>query len=143
MGSIDRWLGYAKAKVESALRSGNRELDELEAEREAATADQPWLRSQGPAPTFEEAKARIEYQARQAAEHCEPKPGQDPPQPPTDGETSPPVTSPQDQAQDAEAASAKVELEARQREASARLDAIREELGVDRPVDSGPSTPST
>lgn len=67
MGSFSRWLDYAKTKVEMAVRSGNRELDELEAEREARTAERPWLRAEGDAPTFEEARARIEWEAEQAA----------------------------------------------------------------------------
>ena len=164
MGSFSKWLDYAKTKVEMAVRSGNRELDELEAEREATTADKPWLRAEGEAPTFDEARARIEWQAKQAAEGgTPPAPGPVPgsvagsvpgstsgstsgpdpaveptspaPGAPPAGPTTPaaPITSPEDRARDAEAASARVELEARQRESAARLEAIREELGIDPP----------
>jgi hypothetical protein len=159
MGNFSRWLDYAKTKVEMAVRSGHRELDELEAEREASTADKPWLRAEGEAPTFDEARARIEWQAKQAAEGGTPPapgsagsatgpsagstPGSGPaaepasPAPaatPADPATpTPPIASPEDRVRDAEAASARLELEARQRESAARLDAIREELGIDPP----------
>jgi hypothetical protein len=150
MGSFSRWLDYAKTKVEMAVRSGHRELDELEAEREAQTAERPWLRAEGEAPTFEEARARIEWQAEQAAEGGTPPgagtvgsaTGSGPtaqPVPPDaapagPGLPTPPITSPEDRAREAEAALARLELEARQRESAARLDAIREELGIDPPA---------
>lgn len=163
MGSFSRWLDYAKTKVEMAVRSGNRELDELEAEREAQTAERPWLRADGDAPTFEEARARIEWEAEQAARGAGstastpstpstapagatpgagdgPGSGSTSTPPPAPGEAdgspgapAPAVTSPEERARAAEAATARLELEARQRESAARLDAIREELGIDPP----------
>lgn len=142
MGSFSRWLDYAKTKVEMAVRSGNRELDELEAEREAATADRPWLRADGDAPTFDEARSRIEWQAEQAARGATPPSpdrGSMPAGAPTPGAASPPPTaetaiaSPEDQTRAAEVAGARLELDARQRESAARLDAIRDELGIDPP----------
>ncbi len=153
MGNLNRWIDYARTRVEMALRSGNRELDELEAQQRAAVEEQPWLGATDESPTFEEAKARIEWQARQAAEgnastaqgsasnpsppasetagtnHPPTTPGPAPVhEPPTD------LTDPADRAADA-AASARLELEARQRESSARLDAIRQELGIEGPPD--------
>ena len=61
--NVSRWLKYAQAKVNDALDSGNRELDRLEAEREARAADEPWLSADGEVPTLDEARARIQHQA--------------------------------------------------------------------------------
>src|SRR5690349_11553305 len=61
--NLGRWLKYAQAKLNDAVSSGNRELDQLEAEREAEIADRPWLASDGEAPTMDEARARIEWEA--------------------------------------------------------------------------------
>ncbi|NLD75504.1 MAG: hypothetical protein GX643_02440 [Acidimicrobiales bacterium] len=150
MGNFTRWFNYAKARLDSAIGQGNQELDELEAERERELADKPWLRSEGDAPTFDEAKARIEWQAEQAAraagEDVEgdpthtstPTPGE-PPSPSDGGGSlasgSTPITSPEERAAAAEAAQARLEFEARERESAERLDAIRAELGIDPPAD--------
>jgi len=61
--SWKRWLKYARAKVESVVRSGNRELGRREAELEARQAGKPWLTSDDDSPTFEDAKARIEHES--------------------------------------------------------------------------------
>nr|MDQ3293255.1 hypothetical protein [Actinomycetota bacterium] len=58
-----RWLRYAKARVDAAVRSGEKELDRREAELDAEVADKPWLTSDRDSPTFDEAKARIEDRA--------------------------------------------------------------------------------
>ena len=122
MGTLRRWLAYARTKVESTLKTANRDLDELEAQREAATADRPWVRSDTEAPTFDEAKARIEWEAAQAARGADTDPPSAPA--PSDSPSSP-------TGQDAETVAAQLELEERQRESAARLDAIRAELGIE------------
>lgn len=154
MPNLSRWFNYAKARLDAAIGQGHRDLDELEAEREAELADKPWLRSSGDAPTFDEARARIQWEADQAARAA----GADAGRPseakhqaradatsdePDDATAAPaatagppsglPITSPEERAAAAEAASARLEMEARQRESAARLDAIREELGIDPP----------
>ncbi|HYI61338.1 MAG TPA: hypothetical protein VEW93_05990 [Acidimicrobiales bacterium] len=61
-----RWLRYAKAKLDSTVRESERELDRREAELEARAEGKPWLSSSGDAPTFDEARARIADRARQS-----------------------------------------------------------------------------
>lgn len=175
MPNISRWFNYAKARIDSAIGQGHRDLDELEAQREVELADKPWLRSTGDAPTFDEARARIEWEAEQASRRARgeadrpaeppttpahaptgageaapvPGPGPAPARPAAQGSgpdgaatgSSPlvPITSPEERAAAAEAASARLEMEARQRESAARLDAIREELGIDPPDGGAPS----
>ena len=90
--------------------------------RKAATADRPWVRSDTEAPTFDEAKARIEWEAAQAARGADTDPPSAPA--PSDSPSSP-------TGQDAETVAAQLELEERQRESAARLDAIRAELGIE------------
>lgn len=65
--NVNRWLQYAKARIDSAVGSGHAELDRLEAQQEAERADKPWLASDGAAPTFDEARARIAWEADQQA----------------------------------------------------------------------------
>ncbi len=66
----ERWLKYAKAKLDDSVRRGNDELDRREAELDARRRERtPWA-GDGDAPTFEEAKARIEHEA--GAERSEP-----------------------------------------------------------------------
>lgn len=148
---VGRWLKYAQAKLDSAVRSGNRELDQLEAEREVELAEKPWLASDGEAPTFDEARARIEWEAehqRQQAEASaaerpagEPSTGAPSTDPsPSPGAPTPPAPSTRlpSSGTEAEVAAAKVELEQRDKDAKARLDAIREELDVDPPAPGSP-----
>lgn len=127
---VSRWLKYAQAKLDATLRSGHRELDQLEAEREAELADRPWLASDGEAPTFDEARARIEWEAEHQRERAEVGPTAEP--------TPPSATRLPSSGTDAEVAAAKLELEQRDKDAKARLDAIRDELGVDPPVPGSP-----
>lgn len=54
------WLEQVRAKVRDLLASGNRRLDELEAQREAEREDKPWL--SGDAPTLDSVRARIEWE---------------------------------------------------------------------------------
>jgi len=118
--NVGRWWKYAQAKLNSAVASGDQELSRLEAEREAELADKPWLASEGPAPTLDEAKARIEWEADEQRRRSEAAP-------PT------PPTAPVPDGTDAEVSAARMELDRRDQEAQARLDAIRAELGVQRP----------
>ena len=130
---VNRWLKYAKARIDSAVGQGNKSLDRMEAEREADLADKPWLRSDREAPTLDEARARIEWEAerqhRQSGQEGEPS--RDRPAP----------RSPQDVAVDAEQESARLELARREKESAARLEQIREELGVEAPPADPPPPP--
>lgn len=190
--NLDRWMKYAKARLDAAVRRGNDQLDRKEAEREAELADRPWLQSQGDTPTLDEVRARIEHmdrgagapdadQGRAASEdgtptsgppkadgpsappaaHAGPadahggatddaparEPGTDrDPDPagtaPTTGSPGAPAPAPElvdpaTRAADAELASARLEIEANQREAAARLEAMRRELELDDPPPAG------
>ncbi len=148
---LNRWFNYAKARVNSAVGQANSSLDQREAEREADLADKPWLRSDGEAPTMEEARARIEWEAERQRVGEATDPGVDPDRgrtgamtpstgdqgdrPERDGD---PVgaapRSPQDLAADAEQETARLELERRTQASADRLKAIRAELGVDDPA---------
>lgn len=132
---IDRWLKYARARFDRAVGDGNRSLDRLEAEREAELADKPWLRSDGEAPTLDEARARIEHEAdrqRRAAG-----------EPPADAETAPlGPRPPEDVTADAEREGARLELERREQASAARLEQIRAELGVAEPPAEPPADPA-
>jgi hypothetical protein len=129
--NVNRWLKYAQAKLGATVDSANQDLDELEAERAAAVADRPWLADDGAVPSFDEARARIEWEAdaQQRAGRSE--------------ESTPPAGVPPTSAAsarpDPDVAAAQLELDRRAQEASARLDAIREELGVEPPADDATS----
>ena len=120
--NLSKWLKYAQAKLNSAVSSSNAELDELEAEQRAAAEDKPWLSSDGDAPTLEEARARIEWEAEEQRRQAEA-----PAAPSTPSTPSTP-------AEDSEAAQARMELDQRAEDAKVRLDEIRKELGVDPPA---------
>lgn len=139
---VGRWLKYAQAKLEATLRSGHRELDHLEAEREAELADRPWLASDGEAPTFDEARARIEWEAEHQRERAEDGPtaeaGDAADPAPTPAPAPAPAPRLPSSGTEAEVAAAKLELERRDQDAKARLDAIRAELGVDPPAPGSP-----
>jgi hypothetical protein len=61
----ERWLRYAKAKLDDTVKRGNEELDRREAELDARREERtPWAGDRDrAAPTFDEAKARIEHEA--------------------------------------------------------------------------------
>ncbi len=127
---VNRWLQYAKARLDSAVGQGNRSLDRLEAEREVETADQPWLRADTDAPTLDEARARIEWEAERQRKAAAP------------ATSAPPSTPSMDPAADAAQAQARLDLEAQQRATAARLDQIRRELGVEAPpAEPPPASP--
>lgn len=155
---VDRWLKYAKARFDAAVGSGNRRLDELEAEREAERADMPWLTdedSEAVAPSMDQVRARIEWEAERQGVDAPKGTGGVPDRPeeppivtppatpapapaPTPG--APPVRSPEEQHEDAEREMARLELEARQKASAERLDDIRKELGVDAPPADPPGS---
>ena len=60
VSSWRRWVKYGKAKVDDAIKGLDRTLDRKEAELEADERAKPWLSDDDPAPSFDEAKARIE-----------------------------------------------------------------------------------
>lgn len=159
--NINRWIKYARARVEVAVGKGNKELDRREAERDADLADRPWLRAADETPSLDEARARIRWESEQAdagaAPRANPVVGTNPvadagtrggySDDTTDGSAASAPSnisesrSPEDLRADADAAGARLELETRQRESAARLDAIREELGIEPPPVSGPREP--
>lgn len=156
MGTLSRWTKYAKARLDAAIGSGNRELDRLEAEREAELADKPWLSDDSDAPSLDTARARIEHEVerqRRGADAGAPTDGggapsgsgapsgtPDPAAQEGPGSAAQPgagrgsgPSDPSQLAADAQLEQAKLDIEANQREASARLEAMRRELGVEDP----------
>ncbi|QYG94610.1 hypothetical protein HC251_20660 [Iamia sp. SCSIO 61187] len=155
----ERWLRYAKAKLDETVTRGDAELDRREAELAARAQEEPWLASDGAAPTLDEARARIEHQARQAeqarraeeagrdveATGAERRGAGDAPaspslaEPPAGG--SPAVAAgpaePPRLATDPQLGS--IDFEAQKRAADQRLAAMRKELGLDEDPPPGPS----
>lgn len=118
---VQRWLQYAKARIESAVNQGNASLDRREAEREVELAERPWLGADAEAPTLDEARARIEWEAQRQAEGTASAPA------------SPEASS--------TGGDARLELEAREQASAERLAAIRRELGVADPPADPPAQP--
>ena len=54
-----RWLKYAKAKLDSTLRSADDALDRREAALEAEQAGEPWRRDDRAAPDLDDVSDRI------------------------------------------------------------------------------------
>lgn len=145
--NVNRWLKYAKAKLDDTLASGNDELDKLEARQEAERAERPWLASEGEAPTFDEARARIAWEAEHAdrteqgdrgapASDATPASGgdgRDRPKP-SDHAAARLPTDPQTDEDAAARSAARILLDQRAQESAARLAQIRAELGVDDPA---------
>ena len=141
---LNRWLKYAKAKVDSTLARGNDELARREAEREVELADKPWLGADGEDPTLDEARARIEYEVERnrrasssaggSASGAANPPTTAGPTPPAPGSPTPSdSTSGRTAAEEAELAAAKITLDQREAEAKRRLEQMREELRGDGP----------
>lgn len=126
--NLGRWFKYAQAKLDQSVRDDHAELDRLEAEREVELAERPWLGSTEEVPSFDQAKARIEWEAehQRATADAPPKPVPSP-DPIAEASAGP------------DAAAARLELDRRAREADDRLAAIRKELGVEPPA--GPDQP--
>jgi hypothetical protein len=59
-------LKYAKAKLDSSLRSAEAELDDAEGRLEARRAGKPWLGDERETPSYEDVKARIEERSGDA-----------------------------------------------------------------------------
>lgn len=125
--NLSRWWKYAQAKANSALRDAERELDDLEAERAAQVAERPWLADDAEAPSLDTARARIEWEAAQQAGSTGGAPTA-PAEP--SSEARPHATG----ASEPEVEAARLELDRREREAKARLEAMRDELGIDPPA---------
>lgn len=142
----ERWLRYAKAKIDDTVKRGDAELDRREAEQRARAEGKPWLDADGDAPTLDEARARIEHQARQAQEAeaarraaaPRPTPWAAPPAAPPPVEPADPVEGPEvppapsaapPLATDPQLGS--IDFAAQQRAADERLAAMRRELGLD------------
>jgi hypothetical protein len=124
--NVGRWWKYAQAKLNSVVSSSNAELDDLEAEQAARAADKPWLASDGAAPTLEETRARIEWEAEEQRRRAEAEvDAADPPEDAPARAQAPP---------DPEVEQARIELDRQARASKERLDAIRKELGVDPPT---------
>ena len=147
---VNRWMKYARARLNTAVSQGNRSLDRLEAERDAELADKPWLRSDGAAPTLDEARDRIEWEAERQrkaqAEHAAAAAAAaaptntgpvTPSMPPGSDHAKGSPSVPHSEAS-AEQTGARLELEAQQRASADRLDQIRAELGVAKPPPSEP-----
>jgi len=130
--NVGRWLKYAQAKLNSVVSSSNEELDDLEAEQAARAADKPWISSDGTAPTLEETRARIEWEAEEQRRRAE---ANDAAKAEVDAADSPEDALARASAPpDPEVVKAQLELDRQARESKERLDQIRKELGVDPPV---------
>lgn len=123
----ERWLKYAKAKIDDSVTRGERRLDELEAEQAARAEAEPWLSGDADAPSFEEAKARIEAQAEAAGRATSSGPG------PASTGASAPRPDQGTPAPTAVPAGDTIDLAAQQKAAAERLAAMRAELGLDDP----------
>jgi hypothetical protein len=121
--NVGRWLKYAQAKLESMVSSSNTELDQLEAEQAARAEGKPWISSDGDAPTLDEARARIEWEAEEQRRRAEASGAA-----PSSSVPGAPVEAP-----DPDVLRAQLELDRRARESAERLEAIRKELGVEPP----------
>jgi hypothetical protein len=122
------------------LKAGEDELDKREARLEAEAAGKPWLTSTSDAPTFEEAKARIEHMARETGVGPKPEEQDDGAGPSAERpmDTSSPGDEPSPPgAPSAEGESADlIDMAAQQKAADERLSAIREELGLTEEPDT-------
>jgi hypothetical protein len=58
-----RWLRYAKAKLDSTLKTTEAELDRREARLEAERAGKPWLGDDRATPSYDDVKERIDRTA--------------------------------------------------------------------------------
>lgn len=155
----ERWLRYAKAKLDDTVKRGDAEMDRLEAEQRAKAEGKPWLASEADAPTLDEARARIEHQAEEArraeaARRAEQDrrtdapalrttdPGAtDPPHPAPDPADVAPSAPPADPAPPPLATDPQlgtIDFAAQQRAADDRLAAMRRELGLDDKADEDP-----
>lgn len=130
--NVGRWWKYAQAKLNSVVSSSNAELDDLEAEQSARAADRPWIGSDSEAPTLEETRARIEWEAEEQRRRAE---ANEAAKADVDAADSPEdALARASAAPDPEVVKAQLELDRQARESKDRLDQIRKELGVDPPT---------
>jgi hypothetical protein len=147
----ERWLRYAKAKLDDTVKKGDAELDRREAEQRRRAEAEPWLASESDAPTLDEARARIEHQTRQAEEADRARraaagaasppsaPAGSTPSVPAPTATGPSVPPPL--TTDPQLGS--IDFAAQQRAADERLAKMRQELGLDKgPPDADDDPPS-
>ncbi|HWJ97301.1 MAG TPA: hypothetical protein VNQ33_04020 [Acidimicrobiales bacterium] len=129
--NVGRWWKYAQAKLNSVVSSSHAELDRLEADQAARTADKPWLASDGEAPTLEETRARIEWEAEEQRRQAEARAAADveAADSPEDALAPASASAPPDP----EVVQARIELDRQARQSTERLEQIRKELGVDPP----------
>ena len=158
--SWQRWLAYAKAKLDSSLKESEADLDEREARLRAEAEGKPWLSSTSESPTFDEMRARIEHDARESAERQRRRPPGGAPSPsrpgprlvggPTDAPASsgPTGVGPQAPAPAAGVSTgvgedplASFDMAAHQKAADERLAAIRRELGLADDTDEADGDP--
>ncbi len=66
--SWKRWFRYGKAKVTAAARDLDKTVERKEAELRAEQTEKPWLADDDDAPSFDEAKARIEATTGRSSE---------------------------------------------------------------------------
>ena len=162
----ERWLRYAKAKLDDTVTRGDAELDRREAELAARAEAEPWLASDADAPTLDEARARIEHQARRAEESRrarEPRRGERVDLGKSDGDRAGPTDDagaaegPDEAPSAGEPSSSRatgrpdppalttdpqlgsIDFDAQKRAADQRLAAMRKELGLDEDPPPGPA----
>ena len=107
MPTWKRWLRYAKAAIESKVRSAEAALDRREADLEAERAAKPWLDDEAASPSYDEVQRRIEAMDAEG------------------GRPAPPVDT----------GDLAFDLAEQQRAAEERLAEIRESLDADPPPD--------
>lgn len=139
---LGKWLRYAQARLDRTVQRGladeEAELDRLEAERAERVAERPWLADDAEAPSFEQAKARIEWETEQ--QRAGRPEGSAPPAgvPVEPSAPAPDAQLPADGGS-GDVTLARAELDRQAREARDRLEAIRKELGVE-PPEGGPAS---
>jgi len=67
VSSWRRWVKYGKAKLDDTVAGLNRSLDQKERALDDEQKDKPWLGDDDEAPSFEQAKARIDDVTRDVA----------------------------------------------------------------------------
>jgi len=122
-----RWLRYAKARLDSSVKQGEATLDRREAEQEARAAEKPWLSSAGDGPSFDEVKARIAHDSEEGEKARPSHSAGDPVVPRPAAEGGDPIES--------------FDMAAQQKAADERLAAMRKELGLDDDASDHPYEP--
>lgn len=127
--NVGRWWKYAQAKLNDLVSSSNAELDDLEAEQAARAEDKPWLSSDAEAPSLDDARARIEWEAAEQQRRADAAARADVEAADSPADALARASTPPDP----EVVRAQLELDRQTRESKERLEQIRKELGVDPP----------